>query len=81
MHRIIFFTENLKKVLGFTSKFRYGRVTLNTGIFSIWPFTNQVASSDNLASSLDPGPDLARGYKSFFMLNSTEYEISTAHIH
>ena len=23
--------------------------------------------------------DLARGYKTFFMLNSTEHEISTAH--
>ena len=34
MHKIIFFPENLKKILGFTSKFfRYGRVNLNTGIF------------------------------------------------
>ena len=35
MHKIIFFffSENLKKILGFTSKFRYGQVTLNTGIF------------------------------------------------
>ena len=29
---IIFFPENLKKILGFTSKFSKGRVTLNTGI-------------------------------------------------
>ena len=34
MHKIIlFFSENLKKILCFYSKFRYGRVTLNTGIF------------------------------------------------
>ena len=34
MHKIIyFFPENLKKVLGFTIKYRLGRVTLNTGIF------------------------------------------------
>ena len=33
MHEIIFVPENLIKILGFTSKFRYGRVTLNTGIF------------------------------------------------
>ena len=37
MHKIIFFPENLKQILGFTSKFRYGQVTLNTGIFFIWP--------------------------------------------
>ena len=33
MHKIILFPENLKKNLGFTSKFRYGQVTLNTGVF------------------------------------------------
>ena len=33
MHKIIFFPENLKKILGFTSKFRLDRVTLNTGIY------------------------------------------------
>ena len=33
MHEIIFFPENLKKILGFTSKFRYGWVTINTVIF------------------------------------------------
>ena len=33
MHKIIFFPENLKKILGFTSKFRQGRVTLNAGVF------------------------------------------------
>ena len=33
MHKIIFFPENLKKILGFTSKFRLGPVNLNTGIF------------------------------------------------
>ena len=32
MHKIICFSENLKKNLGFTSKFRYDRVTLNAGI-------------------------------------------------
>ena len=37
MHKIIFFPENLKKILGFTSKFMKGQVTLNTGIFFIWP--------------------------------------------
>ena len=25
------------------------------------------------------GPEVSRGYKSFFMLNSTEHEILTAH--
>ena len=30
MHKIIFFSENLKKILGFTSKFRQGRVTLHS---------------------------------------------------
>ena len=33
MHKILFFPEKLKKILGFTSKFRLGRVTLNTDIF------------------------------------------------
>ena len=33
MHIIIYFPENLKKNLGFTSKLRLGRVTLNAGIF------------------------------------------------
>ena len=28
MHKIIIFSENLKKILGFTSKFRQGQVTL-----------------------------------------------------
>ena len=28
MHKIIFFTENLKKIIGFTSKFMYGRFCL-----------------------------------------------------
>ena len=40
MHKIIFFPENLKKKSRFdrfTSKFRLGWVTLNTGIF-IWPY-------------------------------------------
>ena len=32
MHKIIFFPENLKNNLGFASKFRYCRFTLNTGI-------------------------------------------------
>ena len=31
MYKIIFFSENLKKILGYTSKL--GRVTLNTDIF------------------------------------------------
>ena len=34
-HKIIFFPKNLKKIIGFTSKSRLGRVTLNTGIFFI----------------------------------------------
>ena len=33
IHKIIFLPEILKRILGCTSKFRYGRVTLNTGIF------------------------------------------------
>ena len=33
MHKIIFFSENLKIILGFTRKFRKGQVTLNTSIF------------------------------------------------
>ena len=33
MYKIIFFPENLKKFLGYTSKFRQGWVTLNKGIF------------------------------------------------
>ena len=33
MHKIIFFPENLKKILGFTCKFRKSWVTLNAGIF------------------------------------------------
>ena len=33
MHKILFFPENLIKILGFTSKCRWGRVTLNTGVF------------------------------------------------
>ena len=33
MHKIIFFAENLKQILGFTSNFRYGQATLNKGIF------------------------------------------------
>ena len=37
MHKIIFFPENLNKILGFTSKFRYGGDTLNTGILIFGP--------------------------------------------
>ena len=33
MYKIILFPENMKNILGFTSKFRQGQVTLNTGIF------------------------------------------------
>ena len=33
MLKIIYFPENLKKILSFTSKFRQGGVTLNTGFF------------------------------------------------
>ena len=33
MHKIIFFPENLKKILGFNSKLMYGQVTLNLSIF------------------------------------------------
>ena len=36
MHKIIFFPENLKKFLGFSSKFRKVQVTLNTGIFFLF---------------------------------------------
>ena len=32
LSKCIFFSENLKKILRFTSKFRESRVTLNTGI-------------------------------------------------
>ena len=34
MHKIIFFPENLKKILGFTSKFRYPKHRY----FLIWPY-------------------------------------------
>ena len=37
MHEILYFSRKLEKILGFTSKFRQGRVTLSTGIFFIWP--------------------------------------------
>ena len=37
MHKIIFFSRKPEKILSFTSKFRLGRVTLNIGIFFIWP--------------------------------------------
>ena len=39
MHKIIFSPESLKKILGFSSKFRYGRVTLNSKYryFFSWP--------------------------------------------
>ena len=37
---IYIFSRNLKKVLGFTEKFRKGRATLNTGILFIWPYIN-----------------------------------------
>ena len=33
MHKIVFFSRKTEKILGFTSKFRQGRVTLKTGIF------------------------------------------------
>ena len=33
---LLFFSENLKKNLGYTSKLRWGQVTLNTGMFFIW---------------------------------------------
>ena len=51
MHKIIFFPENLKKILGFTSKFRYGRVTLNTGIFSFGPI-QIISALDKLLGQL-----------------------------
>ena len=31
--KLYFFSRTPEKILGFTSKFRYGGVTLNTGIF------------------------------------------------
>ena len=37
MHTIIYFFRKPEKILGFTSKFRSGWVTLNTGFFFIWP--------------------------------------------
>ena len=36
MHKILFFQENLKKVLGSTSKFRWGELALNAGIFFLF---------------------------------------------
>ena len=36
-YNYIFCPENLKKILGSTSKFREGLATLKTGIFFIWP--------------------------------------------
>ena len=35
MHKIIYFPRKPEKILGFSSKFRLGRVTLNTDFF--WP--------------------------------------------
>ena len=32
MHKIIYFSRKPEKILGFSSKFKKGRVTLNTGI-------------------------------------------------
>ena len=28
MHKIIFFPDNLKRILGFTNKFKWGQITL-----------------------------------------------------
>ena len=35
MHKIIFYSRKSEKNLGFTSKCRYGLVTLNTDIFNL----------------------------------------------
>ena len=56
MHKIIYFSENLKKFLGFTSKFRLGQVTLNTGIFVFCPiltFDVRCIYCDNLQEQLN----------------------------
>ena len=50
-HEIICFSENLKKILGFTSKLRQGRVTLNTGIF-LFGLINSLHSEDYYVSRI-----------------------------
>ena len=40
MYKIKFFQKTWKKIIGFTSKFSYGLVTLNTGFF-LFGLTNK----------------------------------------
>ena len=46
MHKI-FFSRKPEKNLGFTSKFSSGPVTLNTGIFLIWPHSDSEDSESD----------------------------------
>ena len=51
MHKVIYFPENLEINLGFASKFRLGRVTLNADIFyfglrSIEKFSCKIENCD-----------------------------------
>ena len=48
MHKIIFIYRKTEKKLGFSSKFRYGRVTLNTGIFYLALAENELIWASNL---------------------------------
>ena len=47
--KLYIFPENLKKNLGFISKFRKGRVTLSTGIV-IWPYSKLLLTKAQLTT-------------------------------
>ena len=56
MHPFYIFQKNLNKILGFSRKFRWGRVTLNTHIFigliAIFCWNSTLSPSDLIVSSL-----------------------------
>ena len=56
MYEIIyFFPEKQKKILGFTSKFRYGRVSLKTDIFYLASLKSTMSDGQKIAVCSFPG--------------------------
>ena len=61
MHKIIFFSRKPEKILGFTSIFGYGQVTLNTGIFGndvfskhLFPMVSYTQNTHKIPIPLNP---------------------------
>ena len=49
MYKILYFSRKPEKILGFTSKFRYGRITLNTDIFYLASLKSTMSDGQKIA--------------------------------